>query len=122
MLLWPALLAILRGLVAINWLLVLLIKYYPEDLPLSKPTPDLADKGLGVRVAYPIPLHIWDRFVPDSLLLALKSFVPPPPYQTRPIGLTALHVILSLKQDSFPVPFPSNPDFIPDDNLSVSSY
>ena len=90
------LISVLRTLPSLDWFLLWLRRYYPELFPSPRPSPILAARGLGRRGAFPIPLHIWNAFVPASLLPALQlasSSLPrpfPPPSPTTRVFLDRL--------------------------------
>ena len=95
------LLRLLWSLVQVDWLLLLILQYYPELL-LTKVPIDVASRGLGARGSYPIPLHIWDKLVPASLHTALDSFSPPT--FPRTLGADTVALLHALSRDRFLTP------------------
>jgi hypothetical protein len=60
---------LLLALPSVNWMVVLLLDYYPDLQQSSAPlTAGIAGAGLGKRGSYDITAHIWARFVPKSLV------------------------------------------------------
>lgn len=104
--LWDDLWDLFRRLPDVDWLLVLLLEYYPSLLSSGPLTEDLARKGLGARGDCPIPASIWDRVVPASLLGRLKSFCPEGPLAVRPLNYLTAIMVEKLFDDGFLLPLP----------------
>ena len=82
----------------INWLLLLILQYYPELLLKQVPL-HVASKGLGQRGKYLIPLSIWHKFVSPDLEARLSSFTPPSfPSKLRP---STAQLLSALARDNF---------------------
>ena len=111
--------ALLRTLHLINWLLVLLIKYYPETLNQTALTADIAHKGLGLCGRCPIPDHIWDSHVPDALVDSLSNLSPRPPHTIRPPSSLTSILLNALARDGFLLPLPADSARPSWDNLSA---
>ena len=110
---------LLRALVNICWLLLLLIKYYPEKLESAVLDHTVAQRGLGRCGHCPIPSHIWARHITDTLIENLKNFTPGDAYAVRrPNDLTRT-MISSLHRDGFLIRIPPDCSHPTHDNLSA---
>lgn len=103
-----ALWSLLLSLLSLNWLIILLIRYYSDLSHTHRPTAAMAVRGLGTRGHFPIPLHIWRRHVPDTLIATLTNTTPPIALQRPPSPLTAT-LLRSLIRDGFLQPLPLHP-------------
>ena len=105
---WTLLLRLLNALPTVDWLVLLLLDYYPDLLaPARQPlSHSLAAKGLGRRGCYSIPLDIWNQCVPSSFLAAAKAYPGPADPVTRPATGFATTMVHALVRDGFLVPCP----------------
>ena len=68
----------------LNWLLILILKYYPDANQSGELTETIAQRGLGKVGGFHIPRHIWDSFVPPTLPQQLISHKPSICQPSRP--------------------------------------
>ena len=94
----------LWGVLDLNWLLLLILQYYPELL-YDKVTEDITYKGLGKRGSFRIPEKIWHKYVPTQLCADILNFQPPP--FRRPLSLETKSLLRALQRDSFLIPTPT---------------
>ena len=70
------LLDLLRALPEIDWLILLLLDYYPDlERAGGTLTRSIAQKGLGKRGCYPISPDIWHSCVPADLMERMRAFL-----------------------------------------------
>ena len=91
----------LWGLLDINYLLLLILQYYPELLT-DKITEEITSKGLGKRGFFSIPEHIWHKHVSAELVGAIKHFKPPRFH--RPLSHDTKQLLHALQRDGFLLP------------------
>lgn len=84
--LWNTLLDLLDLLPDVDWLIILLLHYYP-DLAGAKAavTAEAARRGLGKCGSYHIPQNIWDKYVPRGLMEKIRGFTGSDAHPVRPL-------------------------------------
>ena len=106
--LWTYFSALLDRLPSLDWLILLLLDYYPDlqGATAGPVTHDLARRGLGRRGHLPIPPDIWSDCVPPDLVTLLQTFPGPgEPLVGRTSGPAAT-MLAALRWDGFLVPSP----------------
>ena len=109
--LWRTLHDLLQQLPSVQWLVVLLLEYYPDlSCPAGPVAADVANAGLGARGCFPIPQDIWDHCVPRGLVDRLKAFPDSGSVGPRaPSGTTSV-MLRALARDGFLRPCAGTPN------------
>ena len=110
---------ILRALHQLCWMLILLIRYYPDTAQGASPSAEIANNGLGERGECPIPTDIWERYVPDSLVDNIRHLVPGGMFRVRPPRGNTAHLLMALERDNFLLRLDPSSNGPSTDNLSA---
>ena len=94
----------------VDWFLIWLQRYYPFLFTTLKPDPLVAARGLGPRGSYPIPLHIWDKFVPSGLLHRIMEVSPSYPAHGSQLNKTTAVMVDTLILSHFFAPCGHRPN------------
>ena len=100
--LFTTLMALLQQLPSVDWMIILLLEYYPDLERQQGPVPlHIAQRGLGNKGGFPIPMDIWDTVVTADQVQALHAFVPHGKHRVRPPSPTTLALLHALHRDGF---------------------